>query len=304
MVKMEEIMALSLCNTKTNAQGRELIEHGTGLFPVACYDDDLIKESVPWHWHDEWEAVVVSQGTAVITAGTKKYTVKQGEGIFINAGILHAGWSKDSSACHVHSVTFHPRIVGGSIDSIFWHNYVQPLLTNPILKDIYFDGSEPWHKEAIQAIESAWLSCADEPFGYEFQVRSALSQLILHISAYHPVISKGPSDKSIRNNDRIKLMLQFIHNHYSEQITVSMIADTAMISESECLRCFRSIIGTPPIQYLKQFRIQKAVELLISTNETVAKIGSQCGFQDTSYFVKTFREQKKCTPSEFRKNNY
>lgn len=53
-------MALSLCNTTTNEHGRELIEHGTVLFPVACYDDDLIKKSVPCHWHDELEVVIVS----------------------------------------------------------------------------------------------------------------------------------------------------------------------------------------------------------------------------------------------------
>ncbi|WP_455797643.1 AraC family transcriptional regulator [Clostridium butyricum] len=274
------------------------------MFPVACYDDDLIKKSVPWHWHDELEAVIVSEGTALIAAGTKKYTVKQGEGIFINAGILHAAWSMNCSVCHLHSITFHPRLIGGSIDSIFWHNYVQPLLTNPIVKHIHLDSSEAWHKKATHAIESAWNSCANEPFGYEFQVRSSLSELILHLSAYHPVISRQPSEKVLRNSNRLKLMLQFIQDHYPDQINVSMIADTAMISESECLRCFRNIIGIPPIQYLKQFRIQKAVEFLTSTNETIAKIGAQCGFQDTSYFVKTFREQKKCTPSEYRKNDH
>lgn len=297
-------MALSLCNTTTNEHGRELVEHGTVLFPVACYDDDLIKKSVPWHWHDEFEAVIVSEGTALIAAGTKKYTLKQGEGIFINAGILHAAWSKNCSICHLHSITFHPRLIGGSIDSIFWHNYVQPLLTNPIVKHIHLDSSEAWHKKATHAIESAWNSCANEPFGYEFQVRSSLSELILHLSAYHPVISRQPSEKVLRNSNRLKLMLQFIQDHYPDQINVSMIADTAMISESECLRCFRNIIGIPPIQYLKQFRIQKAVEFLTSTNETITKIGAQCGFQDTSYFVKTFREQKKCTPSEYRKNDH
>ena len=294
-------MALSSCGTKINKQGRELIDHGTSLFPVACYHDDLIKQSVPWHWHDELETFIVSEGTAMITAGEKKYIVKQGQGMFINSGILHAAWDKDCSVCRIHSITFHPRLVGGSLDSIFWQNYVQPLLANPILKTIYFDGSEPWHKEALHAIELAWQSCANEPFGYEFQVRSALSELILHISAYQPIMSKPPSEKALRNSNRIKLMLQFIQTHYSEQITITMLANAAMISESECLRCFRNVIGTPPIQYLKQFRIQKAAELLISTTETVTEIGAQCGFQDTSYFIKSFREQKKCTPSEYRK---
>lgn len=293
-------MALSLCDIKINGQGRELLEHGTALFPIACYHDDLIKEDVPWHWHDEWEAIIVTEGTAVVAAGTEKYIVKQGEGLFINAGILHSVWYQDCSACRLHSIVFHPRLIGGSMDSIFWQNYIHPLLRNPILKSIHFNDSKAWHQEAIQAIESAWQSCVTEPFGYEFQVRSELSQLILHLSNYHPAITRQPSEKTLRNSERIKIMLQFIQEHYSSQINVSMIANAAMISESECLRCFRHTIGTSPIQYLKQFRIQKAAELLIARNDKIAAIGEQCGFQDTSYFIKSFRELKKCTPTEYR----
>lgn len=300
--RLEEMMGLSFCDTVINEQGKELIDHGTGLFPIACYEDDLLKESVPWHWHDDWEAVIVIEGSGIIAAGTTKYEVHKGEGMFINAGVLHAAWSTDSS-CRFHSITFHPRLVGGSIDSIFWQNYVQPIIANKMLKHTYFDGSEAWHKEALKAIENAWQNCVHEPAGYEFSVRSALSQLVLNLFTYQPVILKRPSEKALRNSNRIKAMLQFIEAHYSEQINSAMIANAAMVSESEALRCFKNIIGTPPIQYLKQFRIQKATELLTSTKETVSEIGAQCGFQDISYFVKTFRKQKKCTPSEYRKNN-
>lgn len=296
-------MGLSSCNSKINEQGRELIEHGTAAFPVACYNDKLHKKSVPWHWHDELEVILVTKGTAIITAASNKYEVRKGEGIFINAGVLHAAWSKDSLECEFHSLTFHPRLIGGSIDSIYWHKYLQPLLSDTMLKDIYFDTSKEWHKDAISAIEHAWVNCAKEPFGYEFHVREALSQLILYISTHKPLKTKKPSERALRNSNRIKLMLQYIHTNFSEAINLSMIAEAAMISESECLRCFRSIIGMSPIQYLKQFRIERACELIISTNETIGKIGSLCGFQDTSYFVKIFRQEKNCTPLEYRKNN-
>ena len=52
-------MALTACNIRTSPQGRELKLHGTALFPVACYYDDLTTESLPWHWHDELEALIV-----------------------------------------------------------------------------------------------------------------------------------------------------------------------------------------------------------------------------------------------------
>ena len=74
------------------------------------------------------------------------------------------------------------------------------------------------------------------------------------------------------------------------------------MSESECLRCFRAMLGTTPIQYVKQLRIQKAAELLLSTGRRVADIAAQCGFQDASYFTRTFREHRGCSPAEYRRN--
>ncbi len=67
-------MALTACNIRTSPQGRELKLHGTALFPVACYYDDLTTESLPWHWHDELEALIVVEGTAAVTAGTESFT--------------------------------------------------------------------------------------------------------------------------------------------------------------------------------------------------------------------------------------
>lgn len=48
-------MAISPCGSATDPQGRELVQHGTALFPAACYLDDPVREPVPWHWHTELE---------------------------------------------------------------------------------------------------------------------------------------------------------------------------------------------------------------------------------------------------------
>ena len=50
-------MALSLCRTTMDDSARELMEHGTAAFPIACYHDDLQAEPVPWHWHEELEEI-------------------------------------------------------------------------------------------------------------------------------------------------------------------------------------------------------------------------------------------------------
>ena len=98
----------------------------------------------------------------------------------------------------------------------------------------------------------------------------------------------------------MKRMLQFIQDHYAGEVNTAAIAGSAAISQSECLRCFRSAIGAAPSQYLKQFRIQQAAGLLRTTRLSVAEVGARCGFQDASYFTKAFREAKGCTPSAYR----
>lgn len=99
-------------------------------------------------------------------------------------------------------------------------------------------------------------------------------------------------------------MLQYIQEHYNGELTLAQIAGSANISETECLRCFRRMLSCTPIQYVKQMRIQKAAELLVSTNRKISDIGMECGFQEMSYFAKIFRALTGNTPGAFRKKTH
>lgn len=293
-------MALSLCITQVDVTGRELIEHGKTPFPIACYHDNLAEGAVPWHWHEELEAAVVTEGEAIVAVDSQRYRLRAGEGFFINSGVLHGCWNFGSDACRFHSMCFHPRLVGGSVDSVYWTNYLRPLLENDSVKGIILKQDTEWHRDILQLIESVWRKFVEEEPGYEFAVRDLLSQVIFQIVNHVGRTVSQPSIKALRNGARIKQMLQYIHDHYSEEIDLEQIAGSASVSESECLRCFRSMISTTPVRYLKSYRLQRAAELLKNTEEKVVDIGVQCGFQDMSYFAKSFRRGYGCSPSEFR----
>ena len=66
------------------------------------------------------------------------------------------------------------------------------------------------------------------------------------------------------------------------------------------LRCFRATIGTTPIRYLREYRIDRATNRLTNSQASIADIAATCGFQDISYFTKTFREMKGLTPKAYR----
>lgn len=295
-------MALADCNTTVDASGRELLQHGTPDFPIACYEDDFQVCDVPWHWHEEWEAVLITKGSCLVAAGNQKAMLRAGEGFFIHSGVLHGCWDTENSGCRFHSLVFHPRLVGGSLDSVFHHQFVQPLLRHSGPEMILLSPCISWQKEALEAMEAAWQHCVREADGFPFPVRSELSRLVFLLCRHLSPAERTLSSKQLRNAQRIKTMLSWIHAHFNKELDTASIAASASVSESECLRCFRSSIGTTPIQYLKHYRIQQAARLLSETSQKISDIAASCGFQDMSYFTRTFREQMGCTPSQYRKN--
>lgn len=283
-----------------NGIRREAVEHGSADFPVACYNEDLSQNEVPWHWHEELEAVVVVSGQCIVRAGRRRFVAEAGEGFFINTHILHGCWDLNISACRLHSIVFHPRIVGGSLESVFYQNYVAPVLASQALRGLHLRREKAWHIQAMEQIEAAWQAYYDREPGFEFTVREHLSKLILLLRRHGAAEQVKLSSKVLRDSERIKQMLAYIQENFTEELRTSDIAAVASISESECLRCFRTVIGTTPIQYVRQYRIRRAAKLLATTDHPVGTVAEECGFQDVSYFTKTFRELRGCTPTEYR----
>lgn len=294
-------MIVKECGVETDARQRQLKAFGSPQFPVYCAEVDMAVLEIPWHWHDELEVDFPVSGRVCMTVDGKSWSLKPGDCLFVNAGAVHSVRAENQEPCTLHAIVFHPRLVGGSPESVFWQEYLKPMLSDGAAPSCLLGTGEDWRGEALEQIHSAWQSCLNEERGFEFNVRSALSRLVFLLAEHRPVLEKRPSEKTLRDMARIKTMLQFIQVHYSQPLTAAQIAQSAAVSESECLRCFRNVIGATPIQYLNQYRVQRAAELLLSTDLKITEIGGLCGFQEMGWFARTFRKLKGCTPSEYRK---
>ena len=288
------------CSVQTNMQGEELREHGTHLFPVACYLDQLPHDEIPWHWHNELEFGLVSKGTVVVETASTSYTLQEGDGFFINSNMLHAALSMDNVFGEIHSVVCHPRAVSGSTDNIIWQKYLKPLMENQSCSGFHLRAEVEWQKRILDGLSSLWREAEQESYGYEIRIRNELSMIMLLLSEKQPVINKKSYGKAQRDNARIKEMLTYIQTNYDRELTIEDIASACAISTSECIRCFRATINTTPIAYLKSYRLQQAALKLQLTVDKVSAIAESCGFQEMSYFAKSFREVYGCTPSEYR----
>lgn len=94
-----------------------------------------------------------------------------------------------------------------------------------------------------------------------------------------------------------------MEEHITDEITNSEIASAAFISNTECMRCFKNVLHTTPGKYLRQLRLSKAKQLLLSTPMKVEKIGELCGFREMSYFAKVFRAEYGSAPLTYRKEH-
>ncbi len=293
-------MAISPCNTTTDVTQRELVEHGSLFFPIACYHDDLYKDGVMWHWHEEFEYAIAATEESVFQVENNSVTLRPGDAIFINSQVLHAVDQANIPGAGLHSAVFHPRLVGGSQDSVFWEELAHPLLKDSAMRYIVLTPEIPWQGAVITHLHTVWNAMEQEPEDYKNLVRYHLSAALHLLVKNSPVVKKSLSQQEQVDAARVRGMLEYIHENFAYDLTMKEISRSVNSSNSVCLRCFHQLLGTTPIQYLKNYRLEKAAQLLKTTAKTAKEIALECGFNDISYFTKSFREKMGCTPKEYQ----
>lgn len=146
--------------------------------------------------------------------------------------------------------------------------------------------------------EAAFTACAEEKSGYEFEVREALSKILLYAKEKHQTL---PSRRMPTLQEyRLKQMLEWIDGNLRCVMTVKEIADTANICTRECQRIFSRYLHYSPMEYIQQRRLFKAAEQLSTTDAPITEIAFDCGFSSHSYFTKQFKALVGATPTEYR----
>lgn len=310
-----------------NENMRELTRHGSMLFPIQYYVDELShfpNHTIPLHWHPELEFWVTNGGPVDIQVGKNSIRLEDDFGIFINGNILHSFHQTDRMhKAQCPNIVFLDELIA-PITSRIYHNYVQPITRNPQFPYIILNPDCTWQKEILIHLDCIFslfqkydtrknskktpilkfmAPDIDSPC-YEMNVQNKLNEIWQILFSFQKEIPVIPCE----NNEqllqiRTQKMLRFIHSNYSSQLSLADIAASAGISISEASRCFQAYLHTPPVSYLLNYRIEQAKSLLQNSMETVGQIGISCGFQSSGYFSKAFRKQTGMTPNQYRKQH-
>ena len=111
---------------------------------------------------------------------------------------------------------------------------------------------------------------------------------------------QGQSKIEMEDN-RIAKTVLYIRKHLNEAIELEKLAGISCLSKDHFIRLFKKELGTTPLQYINQKKIEKAQLLLISEELAVKEIAFQLAFDDYSYFNRLFKKTTGVTPQEYRR---
>ena len=144
------------------------------------------------------------------------------------------------------------------------------------------------------------LAQSNDSFASVIRLFNLLYRLSLVEDAHELSSSSFVDAKEEYEDERVRLVKEFIAKNYMNDIGLKEMADLACMAPESFSRFFRNKTGRTPNRYLIDYRLGIAARLLLTTQHPVSEIGFSCGFNTLSHFNRLFRESKGCTPSEFR----
>jgi len=284
----------------TDESMMEIIPHGTPNFPFQYYYDDIHKyenQYIDWHWHSEFEFISVKKGRVLCTIGNTKIALREGDGLFINSGIIHGFEAPEEGI--IPNILFSPAFLAPE-GSLIYNRFLESLADSDI-SHMVLQPEAAWQREILLMLSEIYRLCDHQDIAWELDVQSLTGKIMAILSRHKTgLITNKKTGITPISQARLKRMTQYIEQHYPEKITLQDIANSADISKSEALRCFKNGVQAAPFVYLNRYRLHIAKSLLTGTTRPITDIAESVGFDSVSYFDRMFKRKFGMTPKAMR----
>lgn len=262
-------------------------------FPIEYHYVDAFhpRYAMPFHWHMEYELILVLKGTFSLSLESENMLLKPGDSVLVPEGVIHGGTPNE---CIYECIVFDlNRIVQ---ERSILNSTLSYTLGHCNLQNVYASGTD-----ACEIVKKLFTALRGKNPGYELISTGLLYELMGTIVQKQLYINGDEKHtKNSKRTKQLKKALQLIRSGYENQITLQNLADEAGMAPKYFCRIFNEITGRTPIDYLNYYRIECAGERLILTDESITDIALSCGFNDLSYFSRMFKKYKGLSAKEFR----
>jgi len=254
----------------------------------------------PLHGHDFTELVVVLRGRALHETGDDVQPIVAGDVLLLHAAQRHG--YRETDQLEIANVLVHLDALGMPLQWLRDLPGYHALLALPQHLGVADAAPRLRLKQSELAQADALLQALDTELrrreaGYGFAAIARFMHLLtLLVRAYAPA-----SDRPGRSLGGLGAAFARIERDYREPLRLADLAELAGMSQSGFQRAFRRITGRSPIAYVLQLRLQRAAELLCSTEHRITDIALACGFSDSNYFARQFRVAMGMSARDYRK---
>lgn len=274
----------------------ELKIHGTLDFPFELYHIDSThpKYEMAYHWHTNAEIIFIKSGSLSVFLDNREYSAQAGDFLFVNPEVVHGAFPHDCVyECIVFSAGFLPAVINGG------KSFISDLTSGDIYINEYFaEKKDKLHGIISDLFEEMKKNSAASKYavlGLVMQFFAEIQEKNLFSDS--SIYAKG----SAAHIEKLKKVLEFIRSSFDKPITLDDMAASASMSSKYFCAFFKEMTHKTPVEYLITYRIERAARQLLTTDRSVTDIAFTCGFNDLSYFIKTFKQQKGSSPGIFRK---
>lgn len=276
---------------------KESKPHGTREYPYTQYHIHKPTRAfhVPVHWHEEMEIIYIKDGNLRISVEGEIFEGVPGEIYLVNPGELHY-METDRVPVNYYTILFPLELVSFQAGDAIEYDFMRPfrekrkLLTHNI--------NEMFSVEKIEILLEEAILLNDKQEGmYQLRTKAKLVELLAELEEagcfYEPMVRK---ESKLQRN-----MISYIQEHYTEKLTLEMLAEEFHLSEKYISRYFKEQFSISFMQYVSHLRMEKAKELLRSTEFSITEVAFSSGYPSVNFFIRSFKEENQITPLQYRK---
>lgn len=231
------------------------------------------------HWHENIEILFVIEGDGSVICNFKRFEVSEGNIFIINSENLHM---VDSN----NTIEYYYLIV----DSDFLYTNGIPIQQLTFNQNINDSEMIARYKKIINTYES---NCSFKDARMKLAVLHLLERMLDFVATDNSENTSQPANLS-----NVKLAIKYIKENSSKKMTIDQISEASGLSKAYLSRKFKAITGFTIVNYINLVRCQNASKLIRSGKFKVNEAAIECGFDNMSYFTKTYKRFNGILPSE------
>ncbi|MDO5422843.1 MAG: AraC family transcriptional regulator [Eubacteriales bacterium] len=279
----------------------ESVKHGTPFYPFQIYHMDIrpFTGIVNYHWHPELEILLIQEGVLTVVDNQVTRKGSPGDLFFIMPEHLHAMRASEGRVRY-EAFLFPLSFLSFALFDDVQSRYLAPLIQKKLLFPAHVTGKE----QLSQIFEQISAENAAKAPAYQLATKTLLLSALCRMFRENLFIPAKDSKTEVSQEhlNLLREILTYLSDNHRRPLSLEEVAGQFHLSPKYFSRFFRQNFGKTFTEYLNDYRILQACELLSDTDETVLSIALSCGFENVSYFIRRFKGAIGCTPGEYRKS--